>query len=327
MLRFGIIGTNYITDWFMEGISEVQGAAATAVCSRSSERGDAFAAKYGIPHVFRSPVEMAACGDVDAIYVASPNCLHEEQALLAAKAGKHILVEKPAAPDRTAFIRMRNAAKANGIVMLEAMRPAHMESREAIRGQISCIGPIHRATLGYCQYSSRYDKFKNGIIENAFDPALSNCGLLDLGIYCVNLQLDLFGFPDSIQIASNKLANGFDAQGSLLLRYPGMVADIQYSKIADGRNASEIQGEKGSLLIDAVGNPKHVRTVFRDGHEKPIEFTIPPDPHGMSSEIRAFLAMVQKGSGQEQHLDLTEESLRLTDMARKLAGIDFKALS
>jgi scyllo-inositol 2-dehydrogenase (NADP+) len=323
MLRFGVIGTGFISDWFMDGISHCACAEVTAVCSRSSSRGETFAARHNIPFMFLSPSDMAASSCVDAFYIASPNGFHAEQALIAIKAGKHALVEKPAAPDLLSFNRMRNAAAKGGVVLLEAMRPAHMASREALRAQLACIGPIRRATLSYCQYSSRYDKFKKGIVENAFDPVLANCSLLDLGIYCVNLLIDLFGLPKAIQAVSQKLGNGFDAQGTILAEYPGMLAEIRYSKIADGRGDSEIQGERGSLLIDAIGNPKRVRVLYRDGIQEEVAFSLPEDQHGMTPEIRDFVAMAQTGVGQNKFLNLTANSLQITDRAREIAGIDF----
>ena len=59
-VRFGIIGTNFITDWILEAAREELRFEATAVCSRSRETGQAFALKHGIPHLFTSPEEMAA---------------------------------------------------------------------------------------------------------------------------------------------------------------------------------------------------------------------------------------------------------------------------
>ena len=72
-VRFGIIGTNFITDWILEAAREELRFEATAVCSRSRETGQAFALKHGIPHLFTSPEEMAASSLIDAVYIAVPN--------------------------------------------------------------------------------------------------------------------------------------------------------------------------------------------------------------------------------------------------------------
>ena len=70
---------------------------AVAICSRTQERADAFAAKHGIPHTFTSLGQMAASPLVDAVYIATPNFLHASQSILCMRHGKHVLCEKPLA--------------------------------------------------------------------------------------------------------------------------------------------------------------------------------------------------------------------------------------
>ena len=84
-VRFGIIGTNFITDWILEAAREELRFEATAVCSRSRETGQAFALKHGIPHLFTSPEEMAASSLIDAVYIAVPNSLHAALSILCNK--------------------------------------------------------------------------------------------------------------------------------------------------------------------------------------------------------------------------------------------------
>jgi predicted dehydrogenase len=54
LLRFGVIGTSFISDWFMDEIAHTDGTGVTAICSRSVASGEAFAARYGISHIFHS---------------------------------------------------------------------------------------------------------------------------------------------------------------------------------------------------------------------------------------------------------------------------------
>ena len=94
-VRFGVVGTNFITDWVIEGAKEDPRFELAAVYSRTRERGEEFAAKHNIPHIFTSLEDMAASDKVDAIYIASPNALHAEQSILCLSHGKHVLCEKP----------------------------------------------------------------------------------------------------------------------------------------------------------------------------------------------------------------------------------------
>ena len=96
-IRYGIIGTGWITEAFLAGAAGVPGMALRAVCSRREARGREFAARHGADLVFTDPARMAASPDIDAVYIASPNVLHAAQSRLFLENGKHVLCEKPLA--------------------------------------------------------------------------------------------------------------------------------------------------------------------------------------------------------------------------------------
>ena len=96
-IRFGIIGTNFITDMLLAGAKEDPRFEVMAVCSRTEERAREFAAKYAIPHTFTSLEAMASSKYVDAIYIATPNSTHAPYSILCMNHGKHVLCEKPLA--------------------------------------------------------------------------------------------------------------------------------------------------------------------------------------------------------------------------------------
>ena len=81
MVRYGTIGTGWITDAFIKGAEMVEGLELVAVYSREQEKGDQFAHEHGAPLVFTDYKKMAECDDIDAVYIASPNALHYEQSL------------------------------------------------------------------------------------------------------------------------------------------------------------------------------------------------------------------------------------------------------
>ena len=92
-VRFGVVGTNFITDWVIAGARLDERFELVAVYSRKQETADAFAAKHQIPYTFTSLEEMAKSPLIDAVYIASPNFLHAEQSILCMKHGKHVLFE------------------------------------------------------------------------------------------------------------------------------------------------------------------------------------------------------------------------------------------
>ena len=91
---FGLVGTGLIAGVHAEALRDVGEGRLVAVCSRSSERGKNFAARYGC-RAYGSVEALATDPEVDALLIATPSGSHLEPSLVAAKAGKHVLCEKP----------------------------------------------------------------------------------------------------------------------------------------------------------------------------------------------------------------------------------------
>lgn len=320
MVRFGLIGTNFITEWFLEQALLRKDFVLEAVYSRNMEKACSFAERYGAKKAFDALSDLYSDKDVDAIYIASPNCCHYEQAMGALTHGKHVLVEKPAATSEAEFTSMLRVAKENGVLVLEAMRPAFSPGIEMVRQYINDIAPVRYARIAYCQYSSRYDAFKEGRVLNAFNPALKNGALMDIGVYCIHVLVTLFGKPDVIQARSMLLNNGLDGAGAITVAYPDLLAQISYSKVSDSRTSSELQGECGTLLIDDICNPRRLTLWLRGG--EPTEIAVPVTDFGMGAEIDAFLRMIQEG-GAERFQQDTRVALSIMDVVRVQTGITF----
>lgn len=325
MLRIGIIGTNWITEAFMQAALETGRAEFTAVYSRTAERADEFAAKHGIPHRFTDLEEMAASGEIDAVYVASPNSYHAKQAILCMNNGKHVLVEKPIASNAAELREMAETARRNGVVLMEAVKSTLQPNFQAVREHLPKIGPVRRYFASYCQYSSRYDAYKQGTVLNAFNPQFSNGALMDLGIYCLYPLAVLFGKPERVQANAYRLGSGVDGEGSLLLSYKEMEGVVMYSKISNSSLPSEIQGENGTLVIDKINQPERVEIRYRDGTVEDI--SRPQPGHSMSYEVREFLDVVAAGKG-ESPINSHESSLitlEMMDEARRQIGLKYPA--
>src|SRR3954465_14798601 len=96
-VRWGVAGTGGIATRFAEGMALVGGGSIVAVASRTPQRSEAFAERFGIARCHGSHAELAADPDVDAVYVATPHSRHAPDTLLFLEAGKHVLCEKPLA--------------------------------------------------------------------------------------------------------------------------------------------------------------------------------------------------------------------------------------
>jgi scyllo-inositol 2-dehydrogenase (NADP+) len=324
-IRFAVIGTNWITERFLQAALETEEFILAAVYSRTEEKGRAFAAKYADPKVYTDLVTMLQDDEIDAVYIASPNSYHVDQAILCMNHGKHVLCEKPMASNAVEVSAMIEAAKNNNVLLMEALKSTLMPNFRTVRDNLYKLGPIRRYFASYCQYSSRYDAFKQGTVLNAFNPEYSNGSLMDLGIYCLYPMVTLFGKPDCVKASGYMLSSGVDGEGSLLLSYPEMDAVIMHSKISDSYAPAEIQGENGTMIIDKINQPYDVKIHYRDGT---IENVTQLQTHeSMYYEAREFIDLIQCGE-RESAINTHANSLITAEImqeARSQIGLRFPA--
>lgn len=326
-IRFGVVGSNFVTDWMIEGGRRDPRFELVAVCSRSEETGRAFALKHSIPQVYTSLEDMVASPGIDAVYIASPNYVHARQAILCMNAGKHVLCEKPMASNAREVMSMIESARVNGVTLMEAMIPTLSPALKVIRDNLYRVGTVRRYFASYCQYSSRYDALKEGRVANAFRPELSNGAVMDIGVYCLYPMVALFGKPSAVVSSTLKLATGVDGQGTVISRYDGFDAVVMYSKIADSMLPTEIQGESGTLTIDRINNPRHV--TFRP-HDKslPVE-TLPVEtPESFYYyEMKEFMDLIESGRRESDKNTLATSlaTVEVIDEIRRQSGIVYPA--
>lgn len=333
-IRFGVIGTNFITDWVIAGAKQDERFELVAVCSRTQERANEFAAKYDIPYTFTSLEEMAASPLIDAVYIATPNYLHASQSILCMKHGKHVLCEKPMASNAYEVKQMIAASRQYGVTLMEAMKPTLTPNFRVLREALPKAGVIRRYFASYCQYSSRYDKFKEGIVLNAFKPELSNGAMMDIGVYTVYPMVVLFGRPNKISASGVVLSTGTDGQGAVNFEYEGMNATILYSKIANSSLPTEIEGEDGNFMLDKINQINRVTWQARPvassgkGPSTPVEdISAVTDKDEYYYEVAEFINLVQAGK-RESEVNSHENSLitiEIIDEVRRQLGVVFLA--
>ena len=314
-IKFGMIGTSNISEAFLRGAGKVNDFELVAVYSRDLTKGKIFGEKYGAKLFFDNLEEMASSKEIDAVYIASPNALHCNQAILFMKNKKHVLCEKAFATNSKEAKQMIEAAKENNVVLMEAMKSTQLPNFKIIQENLYKLGKIRRYFGNFCQYSSRYDKFKSGIIENAFKRELSNGALMDIGVYCIYTMVALFGKPDKIKCEAYMLETGVDGEGSAIFKYPEMDGIIQYSKIASSYIPSEIQGEEGTMIIDKINIPSDIMIKYRDGREEKV--SVLKEVEEMSYEVEEFIALI-KGNKEESKNNSHDNSLKVMEIMEEM---------
>ena len=325
MIRLAIIGTNKITRRFLDAVQKTELLQLTGVYSRTMEKAVEFGTEFGAVKFYDRLEALASDPEIDAVYIASPNYCHCEQAVTLMQAGKHVMVEKPAASNFAEFNRMAETARQNHVILLEAMRCVIDPAFDLLAAHLDDIGQIRQATFQYCQYSSRYDNYKNGIIENAFRPELSNGSLMDIGVYCVHLMAKLFGMPKKIQADAVFLPNDIDGAGTILAHYDGFQVQLVYSKICDSFVPSQIMGEKGALTFLELPNIHDIGLILRNGEQKRLPLR--KDSNNMLYEAIRFAEMINGKdlAGCEECLRVTGMEMQIMDEARRQTGLVFPA--
>jgi predicted dehydrogenase len=323
MVRIGIVGTNMITERLLEAAIAIEDFKLTAVYSRTTEQAEKFASNYGVTKLFTNLEEMASSEEIDAVYIASPNSFHAQQAILFLQNGKHVLCEKPLAANAAEVATMIEAAQEHQVLLMEAMKSTLLPGFKVIQDNLHKIGPIRRYFASYCQYSSRYDKYKEGIVLNAFNPKFANGALMDLGVYCLYPLITLFGEPNEVKATGIMLESGVDGEGSVVLSYDDKDAVVMYSKITNSSLPSEIQGEKGSMIIDKISSPEQIEIHYNDGTTE--QLSIEQSHPVMYYEVKEFIDLINGGKI-ESNVNTFANSyttMQVVDKVRAEIGLKF----
>lgn len=251
MIKYGIIGTSWITEEFIAGANLVEGLALASVYSRSAQKGESFASRFAAERVY-TDLEKMATSDIDAVYIASPNNLHFDQSRLFLLNGKNVLCEKPATVTPAQLIELQSLAKSRGLVYMEAIMFMHSPAKKILEDALKKVGKITAMHLDFSQLSSRYELFKNGKNPNIFNPKMAGGALMDLGCYCIYPAAYFFGLPQKISACAGFLSNGADGSGAAILEYPDMQAVLTYSKIGQDKIGSQIIGDEGTITIGSI---------------------------------------------------------------------------
>ncbi|MGL5388644.1 MAG: Gfo/Idh/MocA family protein [Enterobacterales bacterium] len=323
MIRFAVVGTNWITERFIDAAHESGKMRLTAIYSRKLEQAQAFGANYPVEHFFDSLEALAQSDVIDAVYIASPNSLHCQQSLLFLSHKKHVICEKPLASNLREVEQLVACAREHQVVLFEAFKSAHLPNFLALQQALPKIGKLRKAFINYCQYSSRYPRYLAGENPNTFNPRFSNGSIMDIGYYCVASTVALFGAPQSVLASATLLDTGVDAHGSVCLNYGDFDVVISHSKVSNSTIPSEIQGEEGTLVIDKISEAQGV--VLTPRGENSQVLTQPQHINTMLYEAQVFAELVEQQ--QVEHVGL-ENSLIVASLLteiRRQTGVVFPA--
>lgn len=323
MIRFAVVGTNWITERFIDAAHESGKMKLSAVYSRRLEQAQAFAANYNVEYCFDNLQQLAEAEEIDAVYIASPNSLHCQQSLLFLSHKKHVICEKPLASNLREVDSMIACARANQVVLFEAYKTAYLPNFQVLQQQLPKLGTLRKAFLNYCQYSSRYPRYLAGEHPNTFNPSFSNGSIMDIGYYCLASAVTLWGEPLALSASATLLSSGVDGHGSVSLNYGDFDVVIFHSKVSNSDIPSEIQGEEGTLIVERISECQALSLTPRGGQRQ--DLTQPQHINTMLYEAIRFAELVEQRQIEHSGLQVSRSAAKLLTEIRTQTGVVFPA--
>jgi predicted dehydrogenase len=290
-LRWGILSTaNIATEKVIPGIRAAARCEIVAIGSRDAGTARSVAERLEIPRSHGSYEALLADPDVDAVYIPLPNHLHAEWTIAAARAGKHVLCEKPLAVTAADAERMVEACEAAGVRLMEAFMYRHHPSWVAVRDLVASgrIGTLSAVQSWFGFYNDDATNIRN--IRDYGGGAL-----YDVGCYCVNLSRMLFGGePTRVEAAVVRDGpGGVDILTTGILEFENGIASFGCSIRTETDQRVHVMGTEGRISIGIPFNipPDRPTEIYlTQGGNPPVApatetFTFPTkDPYAAEAE-------------------------------------------
>lgn len=316
-MKIGIAGAGMIVPTFLEAAALVDSMEIYGLFARKEEVRKEICEKYGIPVGYGSYEEFLKDGEIDAVYVALPNSLHFSFAKAALEAGKHVILEKPFTVTLSEARELAELSRKKGLWIFEAITTVYNPNYEKIQELLPRLGDVKLVQLNFSQYSSRYDKFKEGIISPVFDPSQAGGALMDINVYNIHFVVGLFGRPERVHYYPH-MERGVDTSGVLLLEYPGFCASCVGAKDSASPFFAVIQGDRGYIQSeDAVNSLSSF--VFKETKGETKEYRLVERKERLFYELKTFAEYYERGDKEafEKRLDHSLTVMEVLDEARQ----------
>ena len=324
MINVGIIGSGFIVPTFIEATTLVKGFKYVGIASPVEEQLKSLKEKYNIGYYSLNNDDVLSDPKIDVIYVAVPNGLHYEIAKAALQNNKHVIVEKPFVPYYKQAKELIDLAKKKNKIIFDAVTLVHMNNYKKMKELSSELGEIKMVDINFSQYSSRYNKLKQGVVLPAFDYKLAGGSMMDLGIYNINYVVGIFGEPKNVYYYPN-ITKKIDTSGTLILDYGSFKATCVTCKDCKAPLSTTIQGDKAYLKSDYASSVlENFRVVQNDGTAK--EYALnkhPEEPH--YDEFVEFKRLVTKNdlAKAQEYNKHTLSTVKVLEKALQFANIKF----
>lgn len=292
-VKWGILGTGRIAGLYADALKYCTDCAEiTAVGSRTYDNALKFAEKYNIPNVYGNYEEFVQCPDVDVVYIASPNTYHYEHSMMALKAGKGVMCEKPLTISADQAKSLIDYSYEHGLFFCEAMWSRFFPCEQKVREWID------NGEIGEVRLVNAHFGFNAPVNPESrlFKPELGGGALLDLGVYNTAFATFVFGeeMPISITGTAYKCSTEVDAVTAVTLQYPHGLASLNCGIVCNMINRGIIYGHSGRIEVDRFWASDRVKLIKYGGADE-ISFECKYECNGYEYEIREAARCINEG--------------------------------
>ena len=298
-IRWGLLSTANINQALIDPIRQAERSDLVAVASRDVTKAKAYAAERNIPKAHGSYEDLLADPDIDVIYNPLPNSLHSEWTVKAAKAGKHVLCEKPITITLAELDQVERAASANKVTVFEAFMYLHHPQTRRVQELIQAgkIGQMQQINSWFHFYLSpeRADNIRLSL-------ALSGGSLWDVGVYPNSMAITMAGGAP-VEVYADQIIGetGVDVAMRAQLKFGNsVVAQISSGFRTPFREGAYLVGDEGIITIHQPWKPglegkqdSQILVTSRNGAEETIVFPA-IDPY--LCEVQAMEACLLDGA-------------------------------
>ncbi|WP_221032798.1 Gfo/Idh/MocA family protein [Actomonas aquatica] len=255
-LGFAIVGTGMIAGVHAQAINAVDGARLVGVVSRSPEKGPAFAAKHGAVALTSTVEEMVARPDVDAVCITTPSGAHLEPALVAIRAGKHVVVEKPIEATTARADKLISEARMAGVKLAPIFQQRFSDGARTIKAALDAGRFGRLATAGCYVKWFRTEEYYKGSPWKGTLKLDGGGAVMNQAIHGVDLLQWFAGLPEEVSaFKTRRVHTGIEAEDTAVavLRFPsGALGTIEATTAAwPGWSLRiELCGENGSVRLE-----------------------------------------------------------------------------
>lgn len=290
-LRIGLLGAGNISGMMAKTVKGMKDVTLYAIASRTEEKADAFAKKYGVKKAYGSYEAMLQDKKVDLVYIATPHSEHYANAMLCIKYKKPVLCEKAFTANAGQAREVLKYAEKEKVFITEAIWTRYMPMVGMIK-DVLAQGLIGRPRLLSANLSYSLEH-----IQRMYDPELAGGSLLDLGVYPINFASIFFGTKiEKVSSFCTYTETGVDKQETITIQYvDGKVASLTASQCCEGDRKGIIQGSDGFMVIENINNYESF-TVFDKNRKKILYKKAPKQITGYEYEVMACIKALKNGA-------------------------------